>query len=300
MYAEDLLRKTVLGGDSAVQIGDKFNLRGDHISDALQKAQELSQEQIENLNKLVKGIGQKAWKETLNYSSVFNPDNDFAKGILEQAKEQAAEAAKTETAKLGKQAATEAVRQAAGEIGAKTSQAAQSWFREKVVIWGLLGGAGAVGLGLALKKIAQRRGTPEERATRKEEKKLAKKLHESGSRPEVINTAIQLQEEFGRRFPYAEYGLVMGAPASGITESQARDGIRKLMNVLDSIAPPLHFKNAIIRIGMGLVRYNPNPERFEFNAEIQVDPLVTEGEIRTRLIQAAKEINQSESSEPKL
>lgn len=296
VYAEDLLRKTVLGGDSVVKIGDNFKLKGDRIWDVLLKAKELNQEQIENLrNKWVKGIGQKAWE----HSSVFNPDNDFAKEILEQAKEQAAEAAKTEAAKLGEQAAGEAIRQAGGEIGAKTSQAAQSWFSGKVIAWGLLGGAGAAGLGLALKKIAQGRGTRGERAEAKIKEKLAEKLRAFAGRPEVINLGViqKFQEDFNKRFPYGVYGLVMGEPARGITAPQAYDGMKKLMNVLGSFEPPLHFKNTIIRVGLGLISYNRNPDKqsFEFGAEIQVDPSLPEDRMREYLARAAKEIGQRES-----
>ncbi len=131
VYAEDLMRKTLLGKEHALQIGERFTLKGQQILDVLSKANELSKEQVDNLNKKWVGkISQKTWERVLDYSHPFTAENNFAGTIIKQANEYATTVADSEVARFAQQAAQEvapqAVQTGAEQLGQQAGGAAKA------------------------------------------------------------------------------------------------------------------------------------------------------------------------------
>lgn len=93
VYAEDSL-KNVFGGNS-IHPGDTFDLSGDKIASAIEKARILTDAGKEHIKKeYVSKIGEKVWEEVRNYDLTYDSQNDFADKILESANEKSLSAAK--------------------------------------------------------------------------------------------------------------------------------------------------------------------------------------------------------------
>lgn len=141
IFAEDTIRKEILG-DRALQVGDRYRVTGKAIREVLGRAESLGQEQVANLDKnWVPKIGAKTWKEALDYSRVFNEQNDFAPAIIEQAKRDATRAAERAAAAALRQAAQEATGlvKSPSQSSIKASEAWLSERAQKYLAAGTLG-----------------------------------------------------------------------------------------------------------------------------------------------------------------
>lgn len=168
IYAEDYLRKTLQ--DSVVQQGTTIGFTGDQIRGALQKAASLNAEQIDNLREHWTGkISEKTWERMLDYSTDYNPQNNFAEGLLREAQVQAQAAADKSAGDLA---------QALGEEARETTApaAAQEYLDQN--FWRKVGiGSALLGAFASTVKMIQ--------ARREELKKKAAKPDETSKSAEI-------------------------------------------------------------------------------------------------------------------
>jgi len=133
VYAEDLMRKTLLGGDRVVQLGENFKLKGAQIWDIIKSARGISEGQIENLNKeWVWQIKDKTWAEMLDYSKPYNADNNFSKEIINRAIRESDVAARKAGIEAGKSAAESAI--PSRRPSPQTIRAKDGWLSRKMLI----------------------------------------------------------------------------------------------------------------------------------------------------------------------
>ncbi|MDP3762539.1 MAG: hypothetical protein Q8Q97_00510, partial [bacterium] len=101
VYAEDSLRRMFEEG--AVSSGDAFTADGKDIADIIAGAQNLSETQLQNLDKeWVPMISENTWEKILDYGEPHNAVNNFSESIINDVKGQAASAARTAAEEAGR------------------------------------------------------------------------------------------------------------------------------------------------------------------------------------------------------
>lgn len=141
VYAEDWLQKYAFTNENIKpRLGEIFKVRGGVIRSALAEARALSPAEIDNINKnWVWKIKDKTWEKIFDFKNVYRAENDFATGIIEEAKRKSGEAARKAAEAAGRAAAMPPPSPAA-------SVAAESWFNASVIKWG----SGVAGVGAAV------------------------------------------------------------------------------------------------------------------------------------------------------
>lgn len=150
IYAEDTLSKTLEHGDEVIQPGYSFTTDGEAIAKAIERAKNLSEIQLKNLEEnFVPKIAEKTWQEITDYGSVYNEGNNVAGEIIASAREKSAEAAQ----KIVK----EAMQRSAGvqKISSQAVEAKDAWFKDNWAKYGFgaawtAAAASAIALGYRL------------------------------------------------------------------------------------------------------------------------------------------------------
>ena len=193
VYTEDSLRHFFEEG--TVKTGDTFTVGGADVSDIIDKAHDLTKEQIQNLEKeWAPKISESAWEKIQDYSEHYDAANNFSDSITENAQREAANAAEAAAEEAGKNLA------ASPDISPQATAAKDAWFKRNLVKYGLLGAAVTGGAAAAYKwgdSIFEHAINIKEKTKAKVKTALQKRVH--SLTPEEIKNENNIIEEENKK-----------------------------------------------------------------------------------------------------